>query len=143
MVFPLSFFGDRRKKASQSNLYCTQVGDFVNFDLCVILAFVFKNPLDLVCCDGIHAASEGDELDKLYIGIHRRILRRTVESCVVGPLIQHVNVADVCHVVHGILGNHSKAEGRRQLVDTVKVVSADEIIVYLRGSIEIRQNIIK
>lgn len=31
----------------------------------------------------------------------------------------------------------------RQLVDTVKVVSADEIIVYLRGGIEVRQEIIK
>ena len=31
----------------------------------------------------------------------------------------------------------------RQLVDTVKVVSADEIIVYLRGGTEIRQNIIR
>ena len=31
----------------------------------------------------------------------------------------------------------------RQLVDTVKVVSADEIIVYLRGGVEIHQRIIK
>lgn len=31
----------------------------------------------------------------------------------------------------------------RQLVDTVKVVSADEIIVYLKGGIEIRQDMIK
>lgn len=31
----------------------------------------------------------------------------------------------------------------RQLVDTVKVVSADEIIVYLRGGIEIRQDVVK
>ena len=31
----------------------------------------------------------------------------------------------------------------RQLVDTVKVISADEIIVYLRGSVEIRQEIIQ
>ena len=31
----------------------------------------------------------------------------------------------------------------RQLVDTVKVVSADEIIVYLRGGVEIQQHIIK
>ena len=30
----------------------------------------------------------------------------------------------------------------RQLIDTVKVVSADEIIVYLRGGVEIRQEII-
>jgi len=31
----------------------------------------------------------------------------------------------------------------RQLVDTVKVVSVDEIIVYLRGGVEIRQDIIR
>lgn len=31
----------------------------------------------------------------------------------------------------------------RQLVDTVKVISADEIIVYLRGGVEIRQDIIR
>lgn len=31
----------------------------------------------------------------------------------------------------------------RQLVDTIKVVSADEIIVYLRGGVEIQQRIIK
>lgn len=31
----------------------------------------------------------------------------------------------------------------RQLVDTVKVVSADEIIVYLRGGAEIRQDIVR
>ena len=31
----------------------------------------------------------------------------------------------------------------RQLVDTVKVISADEIIVYLRGGVEIRQEIIQ
>ena len=31
----------------------------------------------------------------------------------------------------------------RQLVDTVKVVSADEIIVYLRGGVEITQEILK
>ena len=31
----------------------------------------------------------------------------------------------------------------RQLVHTVKVISADEIIVYLRGGVEIQQNIIR
>ena len=31
----------------------------------------------------------------------------------------------------------------RQLVDTVKVVSADEIIVYLCGGVEITQEILK
>ena len=53
------------EEAAQTDRHRTEIGDLVDLDLGVELAFFFQDGLDLVACDRVKTAAEAHELDEV------------------------------------------------------------------------------
>ena len=62
----------RTEQTAQTDFYSTEIGDLVNFDLCIELAVALKNRAHLVGGNCINPAAERNQLHQFDVGIGSR-----------------------------------------------------------------------
>ena len=87
----------------------------------------FEDGARFVRGDGVHAATEGDELYKFHVRLRSDKGRGAIEAGMVRPLVEHMHGGCFGEVVHAVLAGHHKAQGRGKLVNAMANLRVDVV----------------
>ena len=128
-LFPLCLLHVHRgNQAPDADPSRPQIADLVDFQDCIEFSGLLQQFADLIRGHRIQSASEGIELHHLQIlsGAHK--FRRTVESGMIGPLIQHAQLPSGASIQgQAVLGEHIKAIGSHHFGNTMVDLRIDMI----------------
>lgn len=119
------------EQTADADFGSTKVVDIVYFYLCIDASAFFEEAAAFIGRNRIAAAAEAYKLNQMHIRILGNIFGCRIQAAVIGPLVEHLQIAveflGLNMTAYGILTDEGSAHVGNQAVDTVVDLGVDVI----------------